>query len=324
VLLDAGAEARTLLTTDVVRHRPPKQLIRELAGRMLVVRDRWAGLAESGLLDSKCDEPPRVLDTDTPGDPWLEGDVVPFRVRIQTTPDVSEADDDWFEVRRIPLDRPPDVTDEDTPVPHLVVETWGSTSTDEDSRSSGNPQRLDAHHAETADHAERLARRLGLDEQSRLLLAVAARLHDEGKRASRWQRAFHAPPGGDWAKTRGPVDVRALDGYRHELGSYLRVLDHPDVNALDDAGRDLVLHLIASHHGHARPVIPARGYDDLPPTALRAHAAGIVERFVRLQRRLGPWQLAWWEAVLRSADQQASRANDARRTSRRSREEVPA
>ncbi len=30
-------------------------------------------------------------------------------------------------------------------------------------------------------------------------------------------------------------------------------------------------------------------------------------RFARLQKRWGPWGLAWWEALLRAADQQASR-----------------
>ena len=34
-------------------------------------------------------------------------------------------------------------------------------------------------------------------------------------------------------------------------------------------------------------------------------------RFARLQKRWGPWGLAWWEALLRAADQQASRDNEA-------------
>ena len=33
-------------------------------------------------------------------------------------------------------------------------------------------------------------------------------------------------------------------------------------------------------------------------------------RFARLQKRWGPWVLAWWEALLRAADAQASRDND--------------
>ena len=44
------------------------------------------------------------------------------------------------------------------------------------------------------------------------LLALAARLHDEGKRAALWQRAFKAPVDGrPYAKTKGPIDFDILD-----------------------------------------------------------------------------------------------------------------
>jgi CRISPR-associated endonuclease/helicase Cas3 len=36
----------------------------------------------------------------------------------------------------------------------------------------------------------------------------------------------------------------------------------------------------------------------------------VALRFARLQKRWGPWGLAWWEALLRAADVQASRDND--------------
>ena len=38
----------------------------------------------------------------------------------------------------------------------------------------------------------------------------------------------------------------------------------------------------------------------------------VALRFARLQKQWGPWGLAWWEVVLRAADQQASRENDHR------------
>ena len=44
---------------------------------------------------------------------------------------------------------------------------------------------------------------------------------------------------------------------------------------------------------------------------LEERAREVALRFARLQKRWGPWGLAWWEALLRSADQQASRDNDA-------------
>jgi CRISPR-associated endonuclease/helicase Cas3 len=81
--------------------------------------------------------------------------------------------------------------------------------------------------------------------------------------------------------------------------------------ALPEDLRELVLHLIAAHHGGARPLIETRGCDDAPPSQLEERARAVALRFAGLQRRWGPWGLAWWEALLRAADQQASRANDA-------------
>ena len=40
---------------------------------------------------------------------------------------------------------------------------------------------------------------------------------------------------------------------------------------------------------------------------LQERACDVALRFTRLQKRWGPWGLAWWEALLRAADQQASR-----------------
>ena len=158
-------------------------------------------------------------------------------------------------------------------------------------------------------HLRSLAQALGLDGELADALKLAARLHDEGKRAARWQRAFHAPKDGVYAKTEGPIDYRLLDGYRHELGSLLRA---ENVEGISDEHRDLVLHLIAAHHGFARPLIGTSGCEDAPPSVLEQKVAEIALRFARLQACWGPWGLAWWEALLRAADQQASRDNDAR------------
>ena len=142
------------------------------------------------------------------------------------------------------------------------------------------------------------------------LLALAARLHDEGKRAVRWQRAFRAPiDGRPYAKTKGPIDFDILDGYRHELGSLPYVEAHEDFKKLSSDDQDFVLHLIAAHHGFARPVIGTSGCDDAPPSIIDVRAREVALRFARLSRRWGPWGLAWWEALLRAADQTASRRN---------------
>jgi len=141
------------------------------------------------------------------------------------------------------------------------------------------------------------------------MLTLSAVLHDEGKRAKIWQRAFHAPTDDIYAKTRRRPSIALLGGYRHELGSLPRAERDARVQALDDDLRDLCLHLIAAHHGHARPVLRTDGAEE-PPSSLEVRAQDIALRYARLERRWGAWGLAWWEALLRAADQQASRDND--------------
>lgn len=84
------------------------------------------------------------------------------------------------------------------------------------------------------------------------------------------------------------------------------------------ADADLVLHLIASHHGHARPLLPivtdnanhqlsvyADGIEmtaELP----RAVDMGHADAFHLLNRRYGRWGLALLEAVVRCADMTVS------------------
>ena len=159
--------------------------------------------------------------------------------------------------------------------------------------------------------ARTLASVLGLSDPYADMLTVAARLHDEGKRHERWQRAFNAPRDGKvYAKTKGPISVKRLEHYRHEFGSLPCAERDEKFKALPPDLQELALHLVATHHGWSRPVIPTSGSDD-PPSVLEERALDVALRFARLQKRWGPWGLAWWEALLRAADQQASRDNDA-------------
>jgi CRISPR-associated endonuclease/helicase Cas3 len=193
----------------------------------------------------------------------------------------------------------------------LVVDGWvGDAATEDERAEADRPQQLDEHQCWAAACAKQIGQRLGI-EQSRVdVLALAARLHDEGKRAARWQRAFRAPvEGRPYAKTRGPIDFDILDGYRHELGSLGYVEAHEEFKKLSQDDQDFVLHLIAAHHGFARPVIGTSGCEDAPPSIIDERARAVALRFAKLSRRWGPWGLAWWEALLRAADQTASRRN---------------
>jgi CRISPR-associated endonuclease/helicase Cas3 len=270
-----------------------------LRGATLVVHARLAGLTD-GLLNDQETVLPQTADD---GQTWV-GDVG-FRVRYAGADEPATDDANWRERRRFVAD----VSREGEPLRCLIVDKWRDEAATEEDRSAGHPQLLERHQSWAEERARALAKRLDVGEYEEMLATVAA-LHDEGKRHWRWQQAFRAPADGSYAKTKGPIDYALLDGYRHELGTLTRVTNHERLVVLSDEHRDLALHLIAAHHGFARPIIATRGCEDLPPSALAERAQEIALRFARLQKRWGPWGLAWWESVLRAADQQASKDND--------------
>ena len=162
---------------------------------------------------------------------------------------------------------------------------------------------IDAHCAAVAAAARRIGEALGLPADLVDALESAGRWHDAGKARAVWQRAAGAAPEGPaLAKSpRRTLRPEWLGGYRHELGSLVdaeRALD------ADAPHRDLVLHLVAAHHGWSRPAFAHRGQFD-PESTARANerfARRAARRFARLQARHGPWRLAWLEALLKAAD----------------------
>jgi CRISPR-associated endonuclease/helicase Cas3 len=310
VLSSGGAYAGRYTLGDLEQERKgdaKKRFEAEFTGKLLVVDARLGGL-KGGLLelDSAWHDLPETADT---SNEWSEQ--VGFRVRKEAAH--GEPQDEWrFEdefVRRR--------DDEGNAVEWLAVEHFKEGGRKEDARSIAKPQGLAAHQDWTRREMVRIATGVGLSGAMANALAVAAALHDEGKKAVRWQRAFKAPRdaqrfglSGPLAKTRGPIDQALLDGYRHEFGSLPYVETNAEFRALPEEWRALVLHLVAAHHGSARPVIETGGCDDGPPSVLEERARDVTLRFARLQKRWGPWGLAWWEALLRAADAQASRAND--------------
>lgn len=214
----------------------------------------------------------------------------------------------------------------------------GDASTEGESSSvTGVPIRLDAHMKGVGAFAEGFAKRCGLPPSIVRDLQLAGRWHDAGKvdpRFQRWLRGGSpladvaerplAKSGialSDRAKRRR---ARERSGYpagaRHELAS-LALLEQP--NSLLDAAtdRELVLHLVASHHGWCRPFAPV--VDDREPVDLILSAdseelrvrsdhpyarlgSGVAERYWRLVDRYGWFGLAWLEAILRLADHRRS------------------
>ena len=213
------------------------------------------------------------------------------------------------------------------------------TLTDEDDAYSATVEvSLEDHLAGVGRWASRFARGAGLPREMERDLELAARLHDLGKADHRMQAMFHG--GSTWAaaasdtvlakSAQWPSDLGAFlrareacaypVGFRHELVSVRLIESVSDL--LDTAAdRDLVLHLVTSHHGYGRPFAPV--VEDPDPVAVEVDAfghplsvssrtglerldSGVAERFWRLARRYGWWGLAWLEALVRVADHRRS------------------
>ncbi len=207
---------------------------------------------------------------------------------------------------------------------------------EDDATASGSVSRpvpLDVHLAGVRKFAARFSGDLPPTLSSDVQLAAA--MHDLGKADPRFQALLRG--GNRWltgellAKSgdlpKSPAGFRraaAAAGYpehcRHELLS-VRLIE--SVPALLQGANDpeLVLHLVASHHGHGRPFAPI--VDDAQPLtvayvheghALRASTdtgleridSGIAERFWRLVRRYGWWGIAGLEAMMILADHRRS------------------
>lgn len=179
---------------------------------------------------------------------------------------------------------------------HLYATT--QRADDDGSRTSTHELPLHVHLQRTETWARRLVEHLDLPTRERRALIVAARDHDLGKRRRVWQRSikrFHEPP-----LAKGRMQPSELGHYRHELGS----LHDGDFNVLDAAEKDLALHVVAAHHGRARPHFPmVESYDpEVPDDVIAAIVREVALRFDRLQRRYGRWGLAWLESIVRAAD----------------------
>lgn len=294
-----------------------KRMTRDLAGSRIVVDARLCGLSDGLLAPQAAKAVPTAEDNwgkDDPGK-WEES---PLASRIRILSDerrrsecekYADPSHPWREALAMRYRLSP----EGEAASWLVVEKLRSRDGGEDARAIGaRPQKLDEHHAWVGEEARRIAAALGLCRADSAMLEAAARRHDDGKKAPRWQRAFNAErEGGPYAKTAGPVNRHILNGFRHEFQSALDA----EKRGLDGVERsdprfDLALHLIAAHHGNARPSIAVEGCDALPPSAAAREAHEIGLRFARQQRLWGPWGLAWWEALLRAADRRASQRLD--------------
>ncbi|VTS01341.1 CRISPR-associated helicase Cas3, subtype Dpsyc OS=Thioflavicoccus mobilis 8321 GN=Thimo_1278 PE=4 SV=1 [Gemmata massiliana] len=197
---------------------------------------------------------------------------------------------------------------------------------------------LKDHSAGVAWHAERFAKVCGLD---RMLFTQAGLWHDLGKLDPRFQAMLRQSSprtavGDPLAKSaRSPRteverdEARQIHKYpkgaRHELLSVALVTEKVGADKVND----LLLHLIATHHGSARPFTspvddstdgidthrpftPELFGETFPSTSyrqdIRTWNAELPERFWRVIRKYGWWGAAYHETVFRLADHTQSAA----------------
>ncbi|MGA9996744.1 MAG: type I-U CRISPR-associated helicase/endonuclease Cas3 [Pyrinomonadaceae bacterium] len=168
------------------------------------------------------------------------------------------------------------------------------------------------HNADVERYAKEICQKINIEPPLASAIVIAASRHDTGKARRCWQRAIGNEQFiNDKAKALAKSDQKRFDleanaGYRHEFGSLIDALNDDEINA--HPHRDLILHLIAAHHGYARPYFPERAFDleKLTTQENRQLAGEVMQRFARLQREYGWWQLAYLEALLKTADGLAS------------------
>ncbi|HXG63032.1 MAG TPA: type I-U CRISPR-associated helicase/endonuclease Cas3 [Planctomycetota bacterium] len=294
----------------------------ELAFRTLVLPPRLGGLNASGMLDSASEGAAADV-AEKPKSPEKRQRWVCRSshedIRYESLDPETELEGPPEELReklRIPLSSGEDQNETGERV-DLVLFVSPRRSASEDPETASARQTLEEHSRSTAEQMAAIAGRLDLPQAIQEALVLAARWHDKGKDRPIWQTYAGNRNGGEiLAKAERYLHPRTLGGYRHEFGSLLDA--RTDAEIRQHPERDLVLHLIAAHHGWARPHFEPQAYDRQgsgrdgrhPPTTRENVSANIetFRRFARLQKRFGRWGLAWLESLLRCADIAASKA----------------
>lgn len=189
------------------------------------------------------------------------------------------------------------------------------------SSSRTRPVALRAHNLGVGKRARELGASIQLPHNIVETLGTAGDTHDWGKADPRFQQLLRAGndrvlPGellAKGARTSKQVTVRL--GERHETYSVALIKRYPQLLS-PAADPELALYLVGTHHGRGRPLMPERTDEG---TRFQIHhndeqyvfegapelgvlGSGWSSTFWTLNRRYGPWGLAYLESVLRLAD----------------------
>ncbi len=287
---DAGQVERFTLEKLADKNRANR-----IEGCTILLPPAAGGLDDLGFLNGQSPTATDVADTE-------------LRKRFWSTADAAEESPEGVKAMRPVRKIEPETASDDEDAPRIWY--WYAAPSTSGLGSSANrkPVAWDVHNRDVDEHMAAILKELMLDDKLAVAVTIAAKYHDYGKTRALFQAMLGNRTKEIWAKS-GKAAGRIGEQYRHEFGSLFDVQAADDFRRLNDDQRDLVLHLIAAHHGRARPHFPAG--EDFDPQATDERSAAIAvevpRRFARLQRRYGRWGLAYLESLLRAADYAASK-----------------
>jgi CRISPR-associated endonuclease/helicase Cas3 len=311
LIIGAEAEVWSLQELAARAMRSKDSLIRVLKDKQLVLPASIGGIDDSGLFSGKW-----KVDDSASADVADIDFLASQRKRVHCILSSKSLESEPVSVSRVDsADDIPDLKNSKTPryFDSVVISrdqeeepdewfAYFSAQLDDNRNWTKKKQFLDDHVAAVMRHAKGVLESLSLDAELSNAILLSAQLHDTGKGRDLWQTYARRAPGEKLlGKSNRYLDWRELCGFRHEFGS----LCDAD-SQVEGPYRDLILHLVAAHHGYARPHFE-NTHDPGPSSSdSTLVATGALVRFPQLQRTFGRWGLAWLESILRCADQQAS------------------
>lgn len=303
-LVESDGRVRALKLVDTVSR--DKQM--NLADCTILLPPAAGGLKD-GMLNGGAEFDDAHGDLYDVSDKWVDEKDTPRRCRVW---DSDEPPSGMRLVRaidtRLDTDEEPDEEERESARRHWCWYVRPRSADDDGSWTAPREQKWDVHTQAAERFASELAARLSLSDPEASAIVLAAKWHDLGKRRKLWQRLIGNPDPERILAKSGRNALFGRSDYRHEFGSLIEVSRLDEFLRLERDVQDLVLHVVAAHHGRSRPHFPSEeAFDPNYADEISAEIAREApRRFARLQRKYGRWGLAYLESLVRAADALAS------------------